>query len=309
MLEVKEPSLTADMQQGKAAMELADYLRAIWRFKLIVFVILVITVGIAAGVTLYLPKTYISNVTLRAPNTPSIFIPGYVPNPSDRENQFNVYQEMVSNAYFRQEVLNRAVKKSDLRAVGNLGTDDFSIASQGLPKANLFILSVEGPSGRVSQALANAAAEALVHESMSSGVQSARQITDAVKQEIEPVDNELVRLRKEVAYLQAQPKPGSEVSRFKKAAEIAHFRDQIEETLSLRHVYTDLLHRISMNNLLQQDSLQLIYPAALPTRAASPSLPQNLVIAFAVGLLLGITAAIALAYGQRAESSRKIGKD
>ena len=288
-------------------MDLSDLLRAIWKHKVTAILILMVTMGAVYLVTVMMPKMYTAT-TMLGSSWPSSLITGYTPKTSDNNDQFNIYEQLVGDANFKNEVFGRAKQKDQDDNMRNVSFTSFSIDANPVSNANILQLAVEAPSGAAAKALADAAAETLLEKSLSLGSNDTKKLRSSIRSELKSTDSELVGLRKELAFLRNEPASKNDTSRLERVAEVGHFQDQIAVAENQRKTYNEILTRMSLNDILNQGVLQLVYPATIPLKPTSPSLPQNLFISFVVGLSLGVLTTVALDYGQKTKSKENIGR-
>lgn len=257
-----------------------------------------LTVGTTAAITLYLPKTYRASVTFQVIAEPSFFLPGYTQSGSQKVLDYGLYEQLIYNPSFKRAVFNLAKEKDRSAMAKGLNSTAFSMTISGTPRSQLMMLNVDASGSREAKILADSAAEMLASNIAKLNIEGPQRLRSVSVKEIALIDEELAKLRRELESIKVQSVSTDQVRQNKKLSDIGSFEDQIDATLNLRKMYTDILIRIEFNDLLRQEQLQQVYPAVMPLNPSSPSLPNNLAISLVLGLAFGLLAAFLIEYNK-----------
>ena len=148
------------------------------------------------------------------------------------------------------------------------------------------------PSSGTEQTLEMAKLEDEIHAAESLRVQKRNNLElnnvadidrENINRELQVVDERLANLRRELENVKAPPSSGTE-----QTLEMARIQDEINAVETSRRNYTDFLDKLSLNEKLQKGTLQLVYPAAVPSVRSRPKLFNNLLISVVASLFLGL---------------------
>ena len=266
-------------------MELVEYLNVIWRHKMTVVVITVITLVAAILTTLYLPTTYIATSKLRVIE-PVDITDLSAAQPTTETVDFTVYQQLVDNPQFKKETLDAAKLRHTIYPP-SLG--DFSLTVAGIKQTVYLTFSAAAANPETAKALANAGSQLLIEKTLELEYPKGDDLKKQIPKRIDSIDKKLADLRKELATKTAQRNTEGDIN---EAAALGQINDRIIAAEASRQGYSDIISELEINDLVKQGSLQLVYDAAEPESPASPSWPSNVLISLVVGLVLGVISAL-----------------
>lgn len=273
-------------------MELIDYTALFWRRKAIILLVTIIVMLSTTIVTLYLPKTYRATTLLQVGGGESFSVAGYTP--SSRQINVAMFSELTTTPNFKEEVWRKASKGSSF--IGN-----FNISAQPIRDTDLIEISVESHNPHRARTLTNAAAKLLIDKSEKLNSQTAKLINERVqRQQVKIVDAQLAELRRKALVLKNGPTASTELD---KEIELAHIQDEIQTTQELRRFYSGFIARILLGQILQENNLRIISPASVPSRPFKPNLYNNVIVAWVIGLLLGLAAVTLLGQSHQREEN------
>lgn len=272
-------------------MDLIDYAKILWTFRWFIFLIMVLIIGVTALTTLATPPVYKTSIRLEVGQALSYFGAEFTGSKIDLE----VYIELINDPFFKEKVRREATKKRE--SIG-----DFKISAQQKEESGILTITVETGKAQDAKILADAAATVLMEEDDKLSSEAAIMIRQRIQKQIEPVDVQLAKLRKELELLKEKPTASTEEE---KIVKVSHLQDKILAVEAIRRTYTDFLARVALAQALRGSNIRMIYPATVPIQSSGPELINNLLGAAVVGLLLAVGSVVLIGYRQRAFQRRK----
>jgi succinoglycan biosynthesis transport protein ExoP len=263
-------------------MELRQYLSVLWKWGWMI----VLSVGIAAGLsyvfTSRLPRVYQTSAKL--------LIGQSIQSPNPNAQDIQTSQDLAST--YIQIAKTTPVLQSAIDALGlNLTPvalkERFSVGL--IPGTQLIELRVDDTDPARAQAIANELAHQLTLQ-MPAAQQSASQ-RDFVEKQVDELQRKIEDGQKTIRELENSIQVSSS------AREIAAQRQQISTVESQidqwQQRYTAMLAYLAPRS---SNYLSIIETAQLPTQPYAPNTPLNVILAAVVGLILSLSAAIAIEY-------------
>ncbi len=272
-------------------MELIDYFKLIRKYFSAVLITIVITVGITAIATTFVPKTYTATVIMQS--NQNFNIATYSSTTTSRINAgLNNIIGLSNEPQFKREVI-ALIKKQNKGTVPAAAS--FAISAQLIKESNLIKLTVDAKKDpKLAKEVAMAASSIVMSRSSNVTLGKTEVLIRDIKKKIGSVDKELAGIRKKIEVTKDKISADRTQLKIKSADQtqlkikLAGLSDKFRAVLNTRRTYNDFINRLVINNALTNARLQLIYSAETPTVHSSPKMANNLIVSLTIGLMLGV---------------------
>ena len=257
-------------------MELRDYLAVLARRKALIAGVVILTVVVAVGMTSLVPARYTATATLRIqPGT--AFVGGTV-----RADDLS-YVDRLEKTY-ADLATNRNLLDAAARRAGLQERPDVNVA--GIANTELMIVKATADTPPTAAAAANAVAAELVARVRTLNQQAVTQAREAFDQRASQLEREIAAAENQRATLQAAP--STEENRL----EILRLGEEITSKRASLAALRSSQESFEMAQQARAGALSLVVPAAPPSRPSN----RHLTFALALALVLGLLAAVGLAF-------------
>lgn len=255
-------------------LDLRDYLRVLWRRRALIGLSILAAVAGSLAASLLQPATYSASAELTLidqSNDPfSSTTTAVVYNP-DR----NVQNEI--------SIINSESVRSRVRA--DIGAAPaIQVASQG--QTNTIVITAQAPQPEQAATIANAYARAYIDVKKGQAVANLQKAVAQARSKINDFQQQINFLDRAVA---DAPPSQRQAVQFNLSA-------QRQSLVTQQTTYQQQVNQLELSISLQAGGAQVSSPATPPGSASSPKPARSAVLAFVVGLILGVSAALLFEY-------------
>lgn len=255
-------------------LDLRDYMRALWRRRVLIGLSILVAVAASLAASLLQPATYSASAELTLidqPNDPfSSTTTAIVYNP-DR----NVQNEI--------GIINSESVRSRVRAAIG-AAPSVQVASQG--QTNTIVITAQTPQPDQAATVANTYARAYIDVKKGQAVDSLQRAVAQTGLKIDDLQRQIGFLDRAVA--DAPPSQQSALQ--------SNLSAQRQSLVTQQTTYQQQVNQLELSVSLQTGGAQVTSPASPPGSASSPKPARSAVLAFALGLILGVSAALLFEY-------------
>ncbi len=252
-------------------MELKPYLTILWRKKLLILTMVIVTMGIVSIGTLISPPVYAATTILRvaASSGGSLSYTDFIYN----DRLLNTYTMLAVSG----PVLDEVSQKLGLAAQPEVQVEI-------IVNTELIRVTAEDADPVVAQNIANTLAEVLIIQSKELYTGGGKTTKEILAEQVAQLGAELEQVRREYEQLVAQSP--HETERIAAASQVVELKNETYAALLKQYEEARLQEQIRAN------TITIIEPAKTPEKPVRP----NLLINFGLGFVLSLVAGVGLAF-------------